>query len=200
MSFPPLARVRQSVPQPRLADVPGTVRRLILESRLRERVKPGGTIALGVGSRGITAIFPVAKAAVETLKEMGYRPFIVAAMGSHGGATAQGQRELLAGYNITPEAMGVEVRTDMDTVTLGTSPVGLPIYFDRNAYEADAIVLLNRVKPHTDFHATYESGIVKMMVIGLGKLEGAGQVHKLGLYGLQQVLPAVGRLLVENTP
>jgi hypothetical protein len=199
MSFPPLARVRQSIPQPLVADLAGTVRRLILESRLRERVPAGGTIAVGVGSRGITVIPRVARAAVDTLKQMGYRPFIVAAMGSHGGATAEGQRELLAGYDITPETMGVEVRTDMDTLVLGTSPVGLPIYFDKNAYEADGIVLLNRVKPHTDFHATYESGIVKMMVIGLGKQQGAAQVHKLGLHGLQQVLPAVGRFLVENT-
>ena len=199
MAFPPLARVRQAFPQPLVADVPGTVRRLILESRLRERVPAGGSIAVGVGSRGITVIPKVARAAVDALKEMGFRPFIVAAMGSHGGATAEGQRELLAGYGVTPEAMGVEVRTDMDSVVLGTSPVGLPIYFDKNAYEADGIVLLNRVKPHTDFHATYESGILKMMVIGLGKQEGAAQVHKLGLRGLQQVLPAVGKFLVANT-
>jgi hypothetical protein len=199
MTFPPLARVRQSVPQPRVADVAGTVRRLILESRLRERVPAGGTIAVGVGSRGITSIPVVAKAAVAALKQMGYRPFIVAAMGSHGGATAAGQRELLASYGITPEAMGVEVRTDMDTVVLGTSIVGLPIYFDRNAYHADGIVLLNRVKPHTDFHATHESGVLKMLTIGLGKREGASQVHKLGVRGLQEVLPAVGRFLVENT-
>ncbi len=106
---------------------------------------------------------------------------------------------MLASYGVTAESMGVEVRTDMDTIVLGTSPVGLPIYFDKNAYEADAIVLLNRVKPHTDFHATYESGIVKMMVIGLGKQEGAAQVHRLGLRGLREVLPAVGRLLVANT-
>jgi hypothetical protein len=199
MTFPPIARVRQSIPQPQVKDVAGTVRKLILESRLRERVKPGGTIAVGVGSRGITAIPTVARAAVETLKGMGYRPFIVAAMGSHGGATPDGQRELLAGYGVTPEAMGVEVRTDMDTVVLGTNPVGLPIYFDRNAYGADGIVLLNRVKPHTDFHATYESGVLKMMVIGLGKRDGATQVHKLGLRGLKEVLPAVGKFLVANT-
>ena len=199
MSFPPIARVRQSVPQPRVADVPGTIRRLILESRLRERVKPGGRIALGIGSRGITVIPSAARAAVEALQQMGYRPFIVAAMGSHGGATPEGQRTLLAGYDITPEAMGVEVRTDMDTVVLGTSPVGLPIYFDKNAYEADGIVLINRVKPHTDFHSTHESGIVKMMVIGLGKRQGAEQVHKLGLRGMKEVLPAVGRFLIKNT-
>ena len=120
-------------------------------------------------------------------------------MGSHGGATKEGQRELLAGYGITPEAMGVEVRTDMETEVLGTNPVGLPIYFDRNALGADGIVLLNRVKPHTDFHAEFESGILKMMVIGLGKRDGATQVHKLGLRGMKEVLPAVGKFLLQNT-
>jgi Lactate racemase N-terminal domain len=200
MTFPPLARVRQSIPQPRVDDVPGTVRRLIKGSRLHERVKPGGTIAVGIGSRGVHAIDVVARAIVDTLREMDYRPFIVAAMGSHGGATADGQRELLAGYGVTAETMGVAVKTDMDTVVLGTNPVGLPIYFDKNAYQADGIILANRVKPHTDFHATHESGVLKMLVIGLGKRDGASQVHKLGVRGLQEVLPAVGRFLVKNTP
>jgi hypothetical protein len=200
MLFPPLARVRQSIPQPRVDDVPGTIRRLILGSRLRERVRPGGTIAVGIGSRGVHAIDIVARTVVDTLREMGYKPFIVAAMGSHGGATPEGQRELLAGYGVTAEAMGVPVKTDMETVELGTNPVGLPIYFDKNAYQADGIVLANRVKPHTDFHATYESGVVKMLVIGLGKRDGASQVHKLGVRGLREVLPEVGRFLVKNTP
>jgi hypothetical protein len=199
MTFPPIARIRQDIPQPTVADVPGTVRQLILRSRLRERVPAGGRVAVGVGSRGITVIPTVARAAVDALKEMGFRPFLVAAMGSHGGATAEGQRELLAGYEITPETMGVEVHTEMDTVVVGTSPIGLPIYFDRNAYEADGIVLLNRVKPHTDFHAAHESGILKMLTIGLGKRRGAEQVHKLGLRGLKEVLPAVGRILAEKT-
>lgn len=199
MNLPPLARVRQNIAQPRVEDVAGTVRRLILESGLRARVPAGGTVAVGVGSRGIKNIATMARATVDALKEMGYRPFIVAAMGSHGGACSEGQRELLAGYDVTEEAMGVPVKTDMDTVVLGTNPVGLPIYFDKNAYGADGIVLLNRVKPHSDFHATYESGIVKMMTIGLGKRDGATQVHKLGLRGLKEVLPAVGRFLLENT-
>lgn len=199
MVFPKVAKVRQAVPQPQVADIPGTVKRLIEESGLRNRVPTGGTIALGVGSRGITTIPVVARAAVDTLKGMGYRPFIVAAMGSHGGATAEGQRELLAGYGITPEAMGVEVKTDMDSVVVGTSPVGLPIYFDRNALGADGIVLLNRVKPHTDFVGDFESGVLKMLVIGLGKREGASQIHKLGLRGMREVLPAVGKFLVQNT-
>ncbi|WP_435006488.1 lactate racemase domain-containing protein [Tundrisphaera lichenicola] len=199
MSFPLLARVRQQVPQPQVADIAGTVRRLILESRIRERVPAGGTVAVGVGSRGITAIPIVARSAVDTLKELGFRPFIVAAMGSHGGATAEGQRELLAGYGITSSAMGVEVRTEMDTEILGTNTVGLPIYFDRNAYQADGIVLLNRVKPHTDFSGTYESGVLKMLAIGLGKRDGASQIHKLGIPGMLQVLPSVMKFLVANT-
>jgi Lactate racemase N-terminal domain len=199
MTFPPIARVRQTIPQPRVADIAGTVRQTIVESGLRGRVPAGGTIAVGIGSRGITAIPTVARATVDTLKKMGYRPFVVAAMGSHGGATAEGQRQLLAGYGITPEEMGVEVRTDMQTVELGTNPVGLPIYFDRNAYGADGIVLVNRVKPHTDFHSTHESGILKMLVIGLGKRDGASQIHKLGVRGLREVLPAVGHFLVEHT-
>jgi hypothetical protein len=199
MTFPPLARVRQTIPQPKVEDVRGTVRNLIRSSRLRRRVRPGGTIAVGIGSRGINGIDVVARAIVDALQEMEYRPFIVAAMGSHGGATADGQRELLAGYGVTAEAMGVPVKTDMDTVELGTNPVGLPIYFDRNAYQADGIVLANRVKPHTDFRGVHESGVLKMLVIGLGKREGASQVHKLGIRGLCEVLPAVGRTLVEKT-
>jgi hypothetical protein len=199
MNLPALARIRQSIPQPKVDDAPGTIRRLILESRIRKRVPSGGTVAVGLGSRGITAIAAMARATVETLKELGYRPFIVAAMGSHGGATAIGQKAVLASYGVTEESMGVPVKTDMETVILGTSPVGLPIYFDRNAHQADGIVLVNRVKPHTDFQATYESGVLKMLVIGLGKRDGASQVHKLGLRGMQEVLPAVGRFLIQNT-
>jgi len=199
MNIPPLARVRQNQPQPRLEDVPGTIRRLVLESRLRERVPAGGSIALGVGSRGITNIALMAKTAVDALKEMGYKPFIVAAMGSHGGATPEGQRAILADYGVTTESMGVPVKTDMESLVLGTNPVGLPIHFDRNAYEADGIVLLNRVKPHTDFHGQYESGVLKMLTIGLGKREGAAQVHKLGVRGLKEVLPKVGEFLLKNT-
>src|SRR6516162_7257054 len=116
MNPPPLARVKQSIPQPRLDDVPATVRGLIRASRLRERVKPGGSIAVGIGSRGVNGIALIARTTVDTLREMGYRPFVVAAMGSHGGATSAGQRELLAGYGVTTEAMGVPVKTDMDTV------------------------------------------------------------------------------------
>ena len=192
MNLPPLARVRQSIPQPRLEDVPGTVRRLIRSSRLRERVTRAARSPWASAAAGSTAS-PWSPGRPSTrCARWAIKPFIVAAMGSHGGATADGQRELLAGYGVTPEAMGVPVKTDMDTVVLGTNPVGLPIYFDKNAYQADGIVLVNRVKPHTDFRSTHESGVLKMLVIGLGKRDGASQVHKLGVRGLARG-PAGGR-------
>lgn len=198
-NLPLIAKVRQNQPRPKVEDVAGTVRRLILESNIRDRIPSGGRVAVGVGSRGIHCIATVAKTTVDTLKELGYKPFIKAAMGSHGGATPEGQRELLAGYGITPENMGVEVLTSLETLVLGTSPIGLPIYFDKDAYEADGIICLNRIKPHTDFRADFESGILKMMVIGFGKQRGAEQIHKLGLRGMKEVLPAVGKFLLENT-
>jgi hypothetical protein len=173
---------------------------VVLESKLRDRVPKGGRIALGLGSRGLSCRVEMARAAVDALKELGYRPFVVAAMGSHGGATREGQRELLTRYGFTTESLGVEIRTDMETVVLGTNPIGLPIHFDRNAYEADGIVLLNRVKPHTDFQGAHESGILKMLTIGLGRDIGAEQVHRLGIRGMKEILPAVGRILVEKTP
>ncbi len=200
MTLPPIARVVQNQPRPRVEDIAAEVRRQLAGSRFTSRVQPGGSVAVAVGSRGIGQIATVVRAVVDELLARGYRPFVVAAMGSHGGATPEGQREILAGYGITSESMGVEVRSEMDTVEVGTSPIGLPIYFDRNAFEADALIVVNRVKPHTDFRGKIESGLVKMMVIGLGKRQGAEQVHKLGLRGLTEVLPAVGRILVEKTP
>lgn len=199
-ALPPIARVRQVYDQPRVDDVPAAVAGAIRESRIRERVRPGGSVALTVGSRGIAGIDRIARAAVDCLKSLGLSPFVVAAMGSHGGGTAEGQRDLLAGFGVTEASMGCSVRSGMETVTLGTNSFGLPIHFDRNAYEADGIVLLNRIKPHTSFTGRYESGLLKMLTIGLGKHQGAAQVHKLGLPGLAKLLPEVGAFLLGKTP
>ena len=200
MTFPPIARVRQIYRQPEVDDVPGAVAEAIRSSRIASRVKPGGSIALTVGSRGISGIGGITKAAVEALKAMGFCPFVVAAMGSHGGGTAQGQRELLAEYGVTEPEVGCPVRSEMETVVLGTNSFGLPIHFDTNAIKADGIVLLNRIKPHTSFTGRYESGLLKMLTIGLGKHQGAEQVHKLGLPGLLKLLPEVGAFLLARTP
>jgi hypothetical protein len=200
MDLPPIARVRQTFEQPEEEDVPGAVARAIRGSRIAARIRPGGSVAVTVGSRGIAGIDEIAKAAVETLGSLGLAPFLVAAMGSHGGGTPEGQRALLAEFGVTEEAMGCPIRCEMDTVELGTNAFGLPIHFDRNAYGADGIVLLNRIKPHTSFTGRYESGLLKMLTIGLGKRQGAAQVHKLGLPGLKKMLPEVGAFLLQKTP
>ncbi len=198
--FPAITRLRRRFhDQPEAADAAAAVRDAILASDIRDRVPVGGTVAVTVGSRGIRAIDVLARAAVDTLRSMGFRPFIVAAMGSHGGGTAEGQRGLLAEFGVNEASMGCPVRSEVDTVVLGANAFGLPIHFDRNAYEADGIVLMNRIKPHTSFTGRYESGLLKMLAIGLGKREGAAQVHKLGLPGLRRLLPEVGAFLLART-
>ena len=200
MSFPTIARVRQAFQQPEVADVPLAVAEAIRSSRIAERVRPGGSMAVTAGSRGIAGIDRIVRAAVETLRALGFSPFVVAAMGSHGGGTAAGQRALLAEFGINETTMGCPVRCEMETEVVGTNAFGLPIHFDRNALRADGIVLLNRIKPHTSFTGRYESGLLKMLAIGLGKRQGAAQVHKLGLPGLRRLLPEVGAFLLEKTP
>jgi Lactate racemase N-terminal domain len=197
---PPIAKVRRRFDQPEVADVPAAVARAVAASRLVDRVRPGGRIAITVGSRGIAGIPEIARATVDAVRGIGFEPFVVAAMGSHGGGTAEGQRALLAELGVTERSVGSEIRSELDTVVLGTNSLGLPIHFDRNAFEADGIVLLNRIKPHTSFTGDYESGLLKMLTIGLGKREGAAQVHKLGLDGLKRILPEVGALLLRRTP
>lgn len=201
MDFPPFARIRQCFDdQPEVSDVGAAVREAILASRLSSRLKPGARVAVTAGSRGIVGIDRITRATVQTLQEISMRPFIVAAMGSHGGGTPDGQRALLGELGMTEASMGCPIHTEMDTVTLGTNRFGLPIAFDNNAMQADGIVLLNRIKPHTSFTGQYESGLLKMLTIGLGKREGASQVHKLGLDGLRQLIPEVGAFLLGYTP
>jgi hypothetical protein len=198
-SLPPIARVRRTYRQPEVEDVTRATARAVLGSRLRDRVPAGGRVAITVGSRGIAGIAVIARAAVEAVRSLGFDPFIVAAMGSHGGGTAEGQRALLAELGVTERSVGCPIRSEMETVVLGTNSFGLAIHFDRNAHEADGIVLLNRIKPHTSFTGNYESGLLKMLTIGLGKRQGAAQVHKLGLPGLRAMLPEVGAFLLERT-
>ncbi len=197
--LPPIARVRRTFRQPEVEDAEEATARAIRDSRLRERVVAGGRVAIAVGSRGIAGIAGMARAAVGTVRSLGLEPFVIAAMGSHGGGTPEGQRALLAELGVTEDSVGCPIRSEMDTVVLGTNSFGLPIHFDRNAHEADGIVLLNRVKPHTSFTGRYESGLLKMLTIGLGKRQGAAQVHKLGLPGLRAMLPEVGGFLLGRT-
>jgi hypothetical protein len=199
MDLPFVAPIRQTQEQPAVTDVPAEVRRQWLGSSLTRRLKPGVRVAVGVGSRGIANVFAIVKTSVDTLKEMGFKPFVVAAMGSHGGATAEGQRELLAEYRITGRELGVEVRTQMETVRLGANSWGEPVFWDRNAFQADGVVTVSRIKPHTDFRGSFESGILKMTVIGLGKRDGAAQHHRWGLRGLRDMMPETAKVVLEKT-
>lgn len=159
-------------------------------------VPRGGSVAVAVGSRGIGSIATIVGATVDWLRRRGAKPFIVPAMGSHGGATAHGQTAVLASYGITDESMGVPVRSSMETVRLDSDGLDVDLFMDRNAWESDGVLLVNRVKPHTDFHGFPESGLVKMSVIGLGKHDQALAVHSLGIRGLkEQLLPAARRIV-----
>jgi hypothetical protein len=139
------------------------------------------------------------RATLDVLRDLGTKPAIVAAMGSHGGATAQGQRDLLAGYGVSEQALGVKVLTDMNAVPIGANTWGETVFWDKNALEADAVLTISRVKPHTDFRSTIESGICKMLVIGLGKRDGAAQHHKYGVRGLRDMLPESAKVILEKT-
>jgi hypothetical protein len=200
VDIPHVQLVRQTAPQPMLADAGAEVRRQWLASKTAKRIRPGMRVAVACGSRGINNLLAIARATVDALKELGAKPFVVAAMGSHGGATAAGQRELLASYDLDEAHLGVPVVTDMDAVTIGTNSWGQPVWWDKNALAADAVVTVSRVKPHTDFRGRYESGILKMLVIGLGKRHGADQVHSFGPRGLRDMIPEAGKVIVAKTP
>src|SRR5271166_3048137 len=200
MNLPPIARVRRQFVQPEVDDAAALVTRAIRTSHLAGRVLAGGRVAITVGSRGIAGLPRIVHAAAQAVRSLGFQPFVVAAMGSHGGGTPEGQRALLAELGVNESSAGCPVRCEMETVVLGTNSFGLPIHFDQNAFDADGIILLNRIKPHTSFTGLYESGLLKMLTIGLGKRQGAAQVHKLGLPGLKTMLPEVGAFLLERTP
>ncbi len=199
MTLPSLTLIRQIAKQPTVADVPGEVRRQWLNSKIARRIKKGDRIAIGCGSRGIANIHAIVKATVDALKDMGALPFIVAAMGSHGGATSEGQRELLASYRITEAELGVPIKTDMDSRQIGVNSWGEPVWWDCNALAADGVVTVSRIKPHTDYRGNFESGITKMCVIGLGKREGAAQHHRWGWKGLKEMLPETAKVILEKT-
>jgi hypothetical protein len=196
----PMTPVRQVAPQPVVADVAAEVRRQWQTSRLAGRLRPGARIAVAVGSRGISNLATMVRATLDHLRQLGANPFVVAAMGSHGGATSEGQRELLAEYGVSEGALGVPVKTDMTTVRIGTNSWGEPVFWDKNALSADAVVTISRVKPHTDFRGRFESGVTKMLVIGLGKRDGASQHHRWGVRGLRDMLPETGKVVLEKTP
>lgn len=204
MSFPAplpatLLAVEQRFDAPRIDDVAGAVAKALRTSGLLGRVQPGATVAICAGSRGIRNLPVIVRAAVEQLRAVGARPFVIPAMGSHGGATAEGQRDLLARMGVTPENVGAEIRATMEAVEIGRLPGGPTLYQDANAAAADHTLLIGRVKPHTDFHGAIESGLAKMCVIGMGKQRGATEMHRHGAAGFQRFLAPAARIYEAHT-
>ena len=195
--LPTMIRVRQTFARPRVADIPRTVAETLEGARLP--VKRGDSVAVGAGSRGIANIDTIVGATVRYLLDVGARPFVFPAMGSHGGGTAEGQLSVLAHYGITEASMGCPLRATMEVTQVGEA-LGLPVWLDRYASEADWIGLVNRIKPRTDFKGTIESGLFKMMTIGLGKWHGAVQYHRANVnHGYETVITNVGREMLEKS-
>jgi hypothetical protein len=202
LHIPELTELRLAIPSPDLVtDVVATTRRAVIES-LAGDVEKGMSVAVGGGSRGLTQRVDLLRGAIEGLRELGAEPFVVPAMGSHGGGTADGQLEMLASLGMTPETVGAEIRATMETVEVARTPSGMPIYLDRFAAAADRILPVNRIKPHTCFKGPIESGCTKMAVVGFGKQPGAAQIHSCGPIEMRErllegidALRATGRLL-----
>ncbi len=199
MPYPEMFAVRQKFPREREIDVPAAVRRELRGRVDRTRVKPGARVAVTAGSRGICNIALILKTVIEVLRDAGAEPFIFPAMGSHGGATAEGQAGVLAHYGITAETMGCPVLSSMAATRIGQSPEGVPVFLDKHASEADHVVVVNRVKAHTEFKGEIESGIMKMLLIGMGKQEGAGVYHKaFADYGFDRLVERLAQVAIEG--
>jgi hypothetical protein len=184
-------KIKQNFRNNSLADIKGDVLKELL--KLRPLIKPGASIALAIGSRGIKNLAFVVKEVAEFIKENKAYPFIIPAMGSHGEATADGQTEILAAYGISEKTIGIPVRSSMVVIELPQGESPIPVFMDKNAYDSDGIILINRIKPHTDFHSKYESGLVKMAVIGLGKEKQASVIHRYGVTGLADLIPLAAK-------
>ncbi len=190
---------RKGPGRPAIADVAGSVRAHLDGLGVAADKLQGRSIAVAVGSRGIANLQQIVRAVCDWLKAHGARPFVFPAMGSHGGGTAEGQRQVLAEYGITLEGVGVEVHSDIETVQVGSTPQGFPVFADRNAWNSDGIVVVSRVKPHSDFVGRVESGMLKMLAIGLGKREGAAEGHKQFIKcGFETTVRSVSAKILES--
>ena len=199
MGLPRLIEIRQNFPDRSLPDVYQAVREEMDAADWVAGVPPGSRIAVGVGSRGIANLDTIVRAVIDSWRNRRVKPFIIPVMGSHGGGTAQGQEEVLAHYGITEGAMGAPVVSSLDVVPIGESPQGISVSMDKSAWEADGVMLCSRVKWHTGFEGRIESGIHKMMAIGLGKWEGARRYHMWAVrLGLEQVIREVGRVMLDT--
>jgi hypothetical protein len=195
-----MRRVLQLLDRSRIENIPGEIAKEFDRIRLRERIKPGMQIGIPVGSRGIANLQIIIKSIIAEVNKYGGVPFIIPSMGSHGGASAEGQKKVLAHYGVTEETMGVPIRSSMDVVELGRLENDLPVYFDKIAFESDGIIVANRIKPHTAFKSDIESGLHKMLSVGLGNHQGATLVHYLGEKGLREDMVEFARVILKKAP
>ena len=198
MEFPRIVKVRQHFDPAHIPHVPTAVREGVSELKGYRRIRPGQRIAITAGSRGVDRMPEVLRTVVDMVKERGAHPFLIPAMGSHGGATAEGQRNMLSGLGITEEAMGAPILASMEVELIAHISNGRPVYVDRFAHEADGIIVVNRVKNHTGFRGDYESGLMKMMTIGLGKQYGARNYHSTGFKYMARTIAEVGSTVLER--
>ena len=199
IELPNMVKVRETFEGKALGDVAAEVRAQFNKDSIKATVKPGMTIGMTAGSRGVANIALILKTLAECLKEMGAEPFIFPAMGSHGGATAEGQRQVLESYGVTEEYCGCPVKCTMETKLIGYTEEGHPVQIDRYAAEADGYIAVNRIKPHTAFRGPYESGLMKMLTIGVGKQKGAEVTHAAGFGEMHHLVPLFGKAIMKNS-
>jgi len=200
MFFPRMVEVRQSFHAPRMKDAVSAIREELRKKGLHEKVKPGMRIAITAGSRGIAQYPEILATVAEEVKKAGGKPFLVPTMGSHGGATPKGQVEVLRSLDITPETVGAPLDSSMEVDEIGKLDNGATVYVDRIALKADGIIVVARVKPHTDFKDKIESGLMKMMAIGLGKQKGAETIHWYQSEGYHRLLPLAAKMIMKKAP
>jgi len=198
VTLPKMVRIRQSFDDTLMTDVAAGTRKALQNCPAYHAITPGAKLAVTVGSRGIASLGVIVRAIVDALKERGAKPFIVPAMGSHGGATAEGQLALVNALGVTEKNAGCPILSSMEVVQVAQLPDGFPVYMDKYAFEADGVVIFNRIKPHNAFRARHESGILKMLAIGLGKHHGAESTHTLGFGHMGRLIEEVGTALLTT--
>src|SRR6478752_9467540 len=198
--IPKMAKVQVAFDDTKIHDVQHVLTEKLNQENIKRRITPGMEIAIAVGSRGLDQIVEMTATTVQFLKGLGANPFIVPSMGSHGGATAEGQQEVLRHLGITEESVQCEIRSSMEVVEIGQLSNGLPVFVDKHASKADGIIVVNRIKPHTAFRGPVESGLMKMISIGLGKQKGAEACHQLGFKYMAENVPAMARIMIDKLP
>ncbi|MBO0999776.1 DUF2088 domain-containing protein [Bacillus sp. SD075] len=200
IQLPKMVKVRQKFRTPQIADVAGEVKKAIKEAGLLSRINEDDRVAIAVGSRGVADLPILVRETVAAVMAAGGNPFIVPAMGSHGGATAEGQIDVLLQLGISEESVGAPIMSSMEVIKLDELPNGLPVYIDKLAYESDKIIVINRIKPHTAFRGPVESGLMKMITIGLGKQKGAEAAHAYSFKYMAEHVPEMAKISLAKAP